>query len=161
MACLRAADVWGILYRELMPNISTQKLPEALRILRIFWLVLFATQLLFAFASWLILPNPSANLPDQVLLMGIGGCAIADVAICLFFFARKVRPPRAALRENPDDAAALMNWRSGTIVVMSLAEAVALFGFVLYVLGAAPAYRAPFIIAGLALAMLVFPTNPA
>src|SRR5262249_43166157 len=133
---LRAVHICRIMHRELMPAVSTLKLPDLLRFLRIFWLMLFATQLLFAFGSSLVLPHPNPQPPDQAFLIAIGACAIGDVAICLFFYARKVRAARAALRENPDDSAALMNLRIGTIVVMSLAEAIALFGFLLYAQGA-------------------------
>ncbi len=48
---------------------------------------------------------------------------------------RMVRPAEEALQLRPDDLAALGRWRSGSLISYVLCEAVALYGFVLRMLG--------------------------
>jgi hypothetical protein len=61
---------------------------------------------------------------------------LSDIAIAISFRARMITPSVERLRVNPQDAAALMRWRSGVITSFTFAETVVLFGFMLKILGA-------------------------
>ena len=72
--------------------------------------------------------------PEVVIALGF--LAIADLGIALSFRARWVRTSEERLRSNPDDAAALKQWRTGTLITFSFAESIVLFGVLLKFLGA-------------------------
>ncbi len=61
-----------------------------------------------------------------------------------FFFHRMVGAAEEALRLRPEDSAALARWRTENIVCFVLCEAVALWGFLLRMLGGTFLRAAPF-----------------
>ena len=65
-----------------------------------------------------------------------------------------------ALRTQPDDPATLFRWFSAHFVIFALAEAVALFGFLVRVMGATAAQAAPFYAGGIILLLLFTPQKP-
>jgi hypothetical protein len=83
--------------------------------------------------------------------------AIVNALIALFFRARMVRPAEDALRLRADDAQALGRWRVGNIVVLVMCESVALFGFVLRMLGGTLLISAPFYMVAILLMLLWTP----
>ena len=83
--------------------------------------------------------------------------AVVNVLIALFFRARMVQPAEEALRLRADDALALGRWRAGNIVVLVMCESVALFGFVLRMLGGTLLISAPFYVVAILLMLLWTP----
>ena len=61
--------------------------------------------------------------------------AFSDLAIALFIRSSKVRASEEKLRTQPNDAAALNQWRVGMIISFVLVETIGLLGFVLKFVG--------------------------
>ncbi|HVO62835.1 MAG TPA: hypothetical protein VMT53_18010 [Terriglobales bacterium] len=79
----------------------------------------------------------------------------------IFVFRRMmVDKAAAALGSQPQDSSALARWRGGTIVTLVLCESVALFGFVLRMLGFSLSQAGTFYLAALVLMVFFLPRRP-
>jgi hypothetical protein len=75
------------------------------------------------------------SLASSVVFQAIAAISIMTV-VALFVVRRMlVLPAIATLQTSPNDARALGRWRAGYIVSYALCEALALYGFILRVLG--------------------------
>jgi hypothetical protein len=88
--------------------------------------------------------------------------AISVVTLVTLLVLRRlmVVPALATLRTNPSDVQALGRWRTGYFVTYSLCEALALYGFVLRVLGFPFSQVILFYVASLALLLYYRPQLP-
>ena len=71
-----------------------------------------------------------------------------------------MQPPEQALQTRPDDAAALNRWRMGSFVSLVLCETVALYGFILRVLGGPIQHALLLYAGGFVLLILFTPRRP-
>ena len=92
-------------------------------------------------------PGPMNAILFQVLAV----VAVVNIALILIVRRSMVTPSLAILRSNSADASALTRWRTGYVITYALCEAVALYGFVLRIMGfsyriVVPFYLASFIL---------------
>lgn len=107
---------------------------NVLRSVRMVHGVFFLTILLFGFLLIRVdqFPERAVSLP---VLIAISLCVCWDIGIAFFFRATKLAPASEALRTNPNDPAALTQWRTQNFLSFCFAETVVLMGFVLKFLG--------------------------
>jgi hypothetical protein len=73
--------------------------------------------------------------PPAVLAAAFGFTAATVLGLAVFLRTRLVQASGEALRNNPEDAVALQQWRKGTIVSYMLCESVVIFGMALRITG--------------------------
>jgi hypothetical protein len=118
-------------------NEPTDQQVTAVRTVRFVHRFLLLMVPLYAFVAERV--RSSAMPPREIdgfFLLAIGAAVAAQIAIAAFFRQTKVLPAQATLQAQPNNAEALKNWTSNSIVVFVLCESIALFGFVLRFLGA-------------------------
>src|SRR5712692_7229460 len=115
---------------------------SALRPTRIIHGILLVSVLLYATLGEKIGPAEAKDLKILPQLFAL--LAALNVVIALLAHYRMVRPAGDALRLRPDDAESLGRWRAGNLISLVLCESVALFGFVLRLLGGTFLVSAPF-----------------
>jgi hypothetical protein len=130
------------------------------RILRILQFALLASLVLYALVAATLNP-PRSSSPAPLVFFGLTFLSVVNVAVILFIRRLMVSRAEATLRESPEDAAALMRWRSGYIVIYAAAEGIALFGLVLHFVGYRLVEVAPFFVAGFILLLFYAPRRPA
>ena len=129
-----------------------------LRLLRILRVALLASVVLYAVVGELAGPPESSDVRQLrlILIALAGGLLVAIGAVRQ----RMVSSAEEALRSRPDDALALSRWRAGTIVTFVLAEAIALYGLVLRMMGGKLIQALPFYAAGAVLLLVFTPRRP-
>ncbi len=123
--------------------------------MRLLHIVFIGTQFLFMFMLTFVRPVGPAVQPAVVFAIGVA--ALADCGIALFFRRIKVKAPQERLRIQPDDVAALIEWRAGNILSFAFAEVCGLFGFVVKLLGAEWKVAGPFFALAILLLLLWTP----
>jgi hypothetical protein len=98
--------------------------------------------------------------PDRNVYFAITLVAITTVGMIFAVRRLFVLRSEATLVSEPENAAALNRWRAGHFVIYALSESVALFGFVLRILGFSLSEVMPFYLAGFALMLLFGPRRP-
>ena len=98
--------------------------------------------------------------PDRNIYFAITLFAITTVGIIFAVRRLFVLRSEETLVSEPENAAALNRWRAGYLVIYALSESVALFGFVLRILGFKLSEITPFYLAGFALMLLFGPRRP-
>ena len=98
--------------------------------------------------------------PDRNIYFAITLFAITTVGIIFAVRRLFVLRPEETLVSQPENAAALNRWRAGYLAIYALSESVALFGFVLRILGFRLSEVTPFYLAGFALMLLFGPRRP-
>jgi hypothetical protein len=121
--------------------------------------------LLLAIAAYVFLGETIASrtaMPGNPMMFQIFAL-VAVVTVAVMFVARRktIAPATATLRERPEDASALARWRSGYVITYVLCEAVALYGFLLRMLGFSLTQVAPFYLAAILLMLFYGPRRPA
>lgn len=113
---------------------------------------------LYVFVGERIAKNPGALPANFYFALTL----VAITTMGMIFAVRRLFVLRAevTLAAQPDDSAALKRWFAGHIFTYALCEAVALFGFVLRVLGFTLSQVAPFYLAGFVLMLLFGPRRP-
>jgi hypothetical protein len=121
--------------------------------------------LIFAIAVYMFIgeqvavgkPGPLNTMLFQILAV------VAVVNIIVIFIVRRstVTPALATLHDSSGQMAALTRWRGGYVVTYALCEAVALYGFVLRVLGFSYRMVVPFYLASFILMIYFSPRLPA
>ena len=105
-----------------------------LRNVRIIHGVILVSVLLYMLVIFQVHPREGHLSPAMPGVFAVF-CA-TEIAVALVLRARLLTPYTETLRSNPDDAQALGRWRAGNLVSITLAQSVAVFGFVLKFLGA-------------------------
>jgi F0F1-type ATP synthase membrane subunit c/vacuolar-type H+-ATPase subunit K len=130
----------------------------ALRQLQIIWIALLITVGVYIVIGERV--HPQQAPPNKIVFQAV---ALACVATMSFIFiVRRFTIGKAVevLSINPEDAGALGRWRVGYIVSLALSESVALFGFVLRMLGFSLGQVAPFYLAAGILMLFCMPRRP-
>lgn len=91
---------------------------------------------MFLYICMLSIVRPVGQGVQFTFVLALGFLALSDLGIALFFRKQKVEASVETLRTHPDDPAALNQWCVGMILSFCFAETIALFGFVLKILGA-------------------------
>lgn len=94
---------------------------------------------LFAAVAYLVVSyvaGPRTQPQPLSFILGVGVVAISTCAGGIFIRSRFVQPASETLRSNPDDAAAVARWRTGTILSLVFSETVVLYGLALRFIGA-------------------------
>ena len=102
-----------------------------------------------------LVPAPNRNVYFAITLVAITTLGMIFAVRRLF-----VLRSEAALAEQPEDSVALKRWRAGYIFTYALCETVALFGFVLRILGFTLSQVAPFYLVGFVLMLVFGPRRP-
>jgi uncharacterized membrane protein len=131
----------------------------ALRSVRVVHCALLISMILFASIAEIQAPHELQNL-DKLFPLALGMCSLAIIGLALFFRTKKLQPAVETLQSKPDDAMALRQWRTGSILTATLLEAVVLYGFVLRYLGAPMKVSLTFYVVGIALMVLWWPQRP-
>ncbi len=132
----------------------------AVRVLRILQFALLASIVLYVGLA-AILSTPPGRPPAPILLIALTFLAVMNVLVIMVMRRVFVSKAEEILRTNPEDAGALMRWRSGYIVTYAIAESVALYGLVLHFLGFTHVEVTPFFLAGFVLLVFFPPRRPA
>ena len=132
-------------------------LDSSLRLLRIIHGAMLASVVLYAGVAE---SARSSEHPPAVLLPALAAMG-AGLAAGAFILRRMwVESAEERLRLAPDDTAALNRWRAGHITTFALAEAIALYGLVLRVLGAPFLHAAGFYAIAVLLLLMFTPRRP-
>ena len=100
------------------------------------------------------------STPDRNVYFAITLFAITTVGMTFAVWRLFVLRSEVILADHPEDTAALKRWRTGYIVTYALCEILALFGFVLRLMGFTLSEVAPFYVVGFALMLLFGPRRP-
>jgi hypothetical protein len=106
------------------------------------------------------LGSSTPGAPDRNFYFAITLVALTTVGMTFAVWRLFVLRSEAALAAQPEDAVALKRWRAGYIFTYALCETVALFGFVLRILGFTLSEVVPFYIVGFVLMILFSPHRP-
>jgi len=94
---------------------------------------------LLAAIVYLILPlttfRAKSQPPPAVFALAIGLTAAAVLGFAVFIRLRLMQVASEALRNNPEDTAALQQWMRGTMISLVCCESVVLFGLSLRIVG--------------------------
>lgn len=91
---------------------------------------------------------------STTLLEGIGAVSCFDVLLAYYFRRKQVFSALEKLRREPNDVSALKQWRAGTTICLVMAMSVALYGFVLRVMGASRRIAWPFFVLAVVLMLM-------
>jgi hypothetical protein len=127
---------------------------NALRLLRLIWAAMVSAIVLYVVIAEVIphLQSPATWMPLQVMAV----LSVATVGF-LFVLRRAGAKLMAALDAQPEDATRLAHFRAVSIVTFALCEMIALYGFILRMLGYTLTQVAYFYIAGMAILLLAAP----
>jgi hypothetical protein len=120
----------------------------AVKTLRTVQAAFIVSIVLYAFLAERLIQR-SANWPERRLVTGFTILAIAMICIALVVRSRMVNPAKERLELDGADSGALNRWRVGTLFSLVLVESVALYGFVLRVMGGTRSQTWPFYLAAI------------
>jgi hypothetical protein len=129
----------------------------ARKVLQIVRIVMLVSIVCYAFIGERMAQSAA---PDRNIYFAITLFAITTVGIIFAVRRLFVLRPEETLVSQPEDAEALKRWRTGHLAIYALSESVALFGFVLRILGFNLSQVTPFYLAGFALILLFGPRRP-
>ena len=128
---------------------------SAKRVLQILWFAFLVATAMY----WMVMQMIPEHLRDvrviRNVLMGVGGTLGAAV-----LYIRIARIGELLSKATPASAAEVAKLRSLYILCFALSEAVALYGFVLYFIGASRAEIVPFFLAAAVLLLVCYPRFP-
>jgi nitrate/nitrite transporter NarK len=93
----------------------------------------------FAAVAYAVVPLPSRSglhVHLTIMLFEYGTVALALGTASIFIRISVVQPAIAALRDNPEDGAAVGRWRAGILLSLVFSEALVLSGMMLRLVGA-------------------------
>lgn len=97
---------------------------------------------------------------NPILFQALAFVATSTVFVLFFLRRLTVRRAEPALAGPSVDNTVLARWRTGVILTLALSEAIALYGFVLRMLGFSLSEVAPFYVAGFTLMLFLGPRKP-
>jgi hypothetical protein len=101
-----------------------------------------------------------AKAPDPIVLYALALMALASLFIATVLRRKLYGNAEETLRAQPGDATALTRWRTGHLLFLAICEAVALYGFVLRILGFQMLQVLPFFVAAFVAMVLFGPRRP-
>jgi len=138
-----------------MHNFSMDASLKQLRILQI---AMLAAIVLYVVIGEVV-PH-SVHPMNPVLFHALALLAASTVFVLFFLRRMTVRRAEPALAGPSIDNAVLSRWRAGVILTLALSEAIALYGFVLRMIGFSLSEVAPFYVAGFTLMLFLGPRKP-
>jgi hypothetical protein len=133
---------------------------QALRVLQIVRGALLVSVVLYFVMAEQILRSSDAMPPDPIVFYVLVLTAIVSLIIATVLRRKLSGNAGEILRNQPGDAAALTRWRMGHLLFLAICEAVALYGFVLRILGFSRMQALPFYLAALVAMVLFGPRRP-
>jgi len=130
---------------------------STVRILRLIQIAMIVSIILYVFIGERVAP---VHAPNAALFYAMSLVSITTIGIILVVRRTLVLQSEETLRARPTDSLALNRWRSGFIVTYALAEAQAVLGLVLRLLGFSLSQVAPFYVAGFILIIFFSPRAP-
>lgn len=134
-------------------------LQDSLRFLRYLYSAVLVMVVLLALAVETLIPHREA--PPPFIVYVLYALAASDVGIALIYRRKFSGPAREALRANPEEAPAAVNWMKGQMVPLPMALGVGLMGFAGRILGVSTLHAAPLFIAAVLLLLVLRPSEPA
>ena len=128
----------------------------ALKGLRSIHAIFVTSILLYAFMAEKVMQR-GTSVPSPTFVTSMTILAIAMTLIAATVRRRIVTPAVESLRMDSEDLRALNRWRMGTMISFVLVECVALYGFVLRVLGASRPQTLPFYLVAILLMLIWTP----
>jgi hypothetical protein len=116
------------------PFADNLPMDTAKRTLNIIRAALLASVALYMFVGEQLVGGKAGPV-NALLFQVMAIVAVANVVLILVVRRSMVAPSLAALRSNANDPAALNRWRAGYVITYALCEAVALYGFILRIMG--------------------------
>jgi F0F1-type ATP synthase membrane subunit c/vacuolar-type H+-ATPase subunit K len=136
---------------------------QALKVLQIVRGVLLLSVVLYFVMAEQILRSSDAmpgKVPDPVVLYVLVLTAIVSLFIAAVLRRKLFGNAEEVLLAQPGDGAALTRWRTGHLLFLALCEAVALYGFVLRILGFPRMQALPFFLVAFVAMVLFGPRRP-
>lgn len=131
-----------------------KSLKDALQTLRVLHGVFCLTIVVFLLVYLL---KPPQNEVSSTTVAAIAIVAIGDLFLGRRFRDFFITPALAALRKNLQDRSAINRWYVGNVLSFCFAEAIALLGLLLRLLGAEWKVAAPFFVVGFLVLLVYFP----
>ncbi len=133
-------------------------LDQALQVLRVVHGAMLALIAVLAVLAE-SLPHASHPAPRFVLYL-FGALGLLELAAGVVIRKLMVESAESALQTDPADPRALFKWSAGQLVSFALCEAIALYGFVLRMVGAPRPYCIAFYVTGAIFLLLFTPRRP-
>lgn len=102
-----------------------------------------------------------AGAANVMLFQILAVVAVVNIMLIFIFRRSMVGPALATLCTQPDDTTAIIRWRSGYVATYAMCEAIALYGFVLRIMGFSYRMVVPFYLASFILMIYFAPRTPA
>ncbi len=131
---------------------------EKLRTVRVLHAAMLSTCLLYVAVGEAVGPKEPKDV--KLLLMVLGFMAVAELGAAMLLRPQMVGKAEEVLRRSPDDPAALQQWQTGHIVLYAMCQSVAIFGFVLRMMGATLMQSLPFAGACVLMMLMWVPRRP-
>lgn len=131
---------------------------SAIKVVRAIQIGLLVSVVLYVVVGERVGSVPRLN--DPVVFYVLSLATITIVGVILVVRRTLVLQSAAALAARPNDLATLSRWRAGHIMTYALSEAIAIFGFVLRIMGFTLSQVAYFYIAGFILLLFFGPRRP-
>jgi hypothetical protein len=133
-------------------------LADALRFLRYMHGALLGLLVVIAVLGETVGSIAHDNTP--VILYVLYALAVGNAVLGLVLRQRFAGPAADALRANPADTAALLNWLKGQLVPLAQALTIGMFGLVARLMGASTLRAAPLYAAAVLLMLILRPSDP-
>jgi hypothetical protein len=130
----------------------------AIKVVRAIQIAMLVSVALFVVVGEVVGSIPKLNNPT--LFYALSLATITIVGVILVVRRTLVLQSAAALAARPNDVATLGRWRAGYMMTYALSESIALFGFVLRLLGFTLSQVWSFYIAGFILLLFFRPRRP-
>jgi hypothetical protein len=136
---------------------------SAIKIVRVLQIAMLMSVLLLVVVGQIVgsvpqFSNPALSSPT--LFYALSMATITIVGVILVVRRTLVQQSAATLATRPSDGATLNRWRAGYVLTYALSEAIALFGFLLRMLGFSLSQVASFYLAGFILLLFFGPRRP-
>lgn len=112
--------------------------------------------ILYAFVAEKVMQR-STSAPARSFVTGMTILAIVMIVVALSVRGRMVSPAKEKLEVEAGDVSALNRWRTGSLISLVFVESVALYGFVLRVMGGTRSQVLPFYLVAILIMLLWTP----
>jgi hypothetical protein len=131
---------------------------NAIKIVRLIQIAMLLSVGIFVVAGEMVGSIP--KLSNPTLFYALSLATITIVGVILVVRRTLVLQSAVTLATRPNDVATLNRWRAGYVMTYALSEAIAMFGFVLRLIGFSLSQVASFYIAGFILVLFFGPRRP-
>lgn len=107
------------------------------------------------------LGGKSSSTVDPLVVWVLTVMCLLNAATALVFRKKMVLDTATALSSDPENAALLNRWRTGSLIAAAMGESIVLFGLVLRFVGAQRSQAAVLYLLGIAVLIVATPKKPA